>query len=439
MNESLITYGSTLPAGYRPRIIDECIQRSLAVFGAVEIRGPKWCGKTWSALAFGESSVRVDEESMKALISSDVSLALNGATPRVIDEWQEVPIIWDSVRHAVDDAAGRRGLYLLTGSSTPAKDRVSHSGAGRIARLNMTTMTLWEQGISSGTVSLKELFEGNFSQTQESCLGLAQMADCICRGGWPANLDMPLTAAMQSTEQYLDALFEVSVPQKKGTPQTARQVALSLARNLASSATLKTIAADATHEVGGKDRTTSEGTVRSYLNLFRDLFLIEELPGWDAPIRSKSRVQLRPKRYFADPSIPGALLGLAPERLLTDSQYYGLLFESLCVHDIKASLLALPGSYPGSLRYYRDADGLEVDLIIELRDGRWAGIEIKLGEDKVEDGIAHLVRLRNKVAANPAARNPQPVFMAVITANSPFARYDRKHDVYVFPITALRP
>ena len=232
-------------------------------------------------------------------------------------------------------------------------------------------------------------------------------------------------------------MFEVSVPKKGGTPDMARRIAGSLARNVATAATLQTIAQDAS--LGDEAGAPAVTTVTFYLNMLEDMYVIEALHGWDAPVRAKSRLRTKPKRYFVDPSIPAAALGMGPERLLSDGQTFGLLFESLCVHDLRVYTACLPGAHPGSLRYYGDSDGLEVDVVIELRDGRWAALEIKLGEAKVSDGIRNIERLREKVASNPAARNPKPEFCAVVTAMSPFCRYDAAHDVYVFPITALRP
>ncbi len=430
-----IIYGSEKPEGYVPRVMDARIQQALRLFGGVEIAGTKWCGKSWSALAFGESVTHVDDARVRSLAEADPMLALLGNRPHVIDEWQEVPIIWDAARRSIDASGTERGMYLLTGSSTPEKDKVSHSGAGRIARLSMSTMTLWEMGESTGAVSLADLFEGRFSAAPASEGGLQRLADSICRGGWPALRGASSQDAISTVDQYLDALFEVSVPKKGGTESTARRIAASLARNVATAARIETIAKDVPD---ASDGLPAASTVSSYLELFRSLYVIEELAGWDAPIRSKSRLRTKPKRYFADPSLPAALMGLDPGRLLSDGQTFGLLFESLCIHDLGVYVNALSSSYSGSLRYYGDADGLEVDAIIELRDGRWAGIEIKLGEEKVPDGIANLNRLRKKVAANPAARNPRPEFMAVVTATSPFCRYDAENDVYVFPITALR-
>ena len=431
----MTSYGSKKPASYRPRVLDERLQKLLHIFGAVEIRGTKWCGKSWTALAFGESVVHLDDPNIKVLADADPSLALQGTKPHVIDEWQEVPATWDATRRAVDAAGGEKGAFILTGSSTPAKDSITHSGAGLIARLDMSTMTLWEQGISTGSVSLADLFAGSFEPSIYTG-SLSTLADVICRGGWPALVGETPQMAAEVVNQYLDAMYKVSIPQKGGSSSTARRVVSSLARNVATSATLGTIAADAS--LGDKDAQPATSTVSFYLDLLESMYAIVNLPGWDAPVRAKSRLRTKPKRYFADPSIPAAALGLNPGRLLEDGQTFGLLFESLCIHDLGVYAACLPGSYPGSLHYYGDSDGLEVDVIIELTDGRWAAIEIKLGESKVADGIANIERLRHKIALNPAARNPQPEFCAVITATSPFCRYDAEHDVYVFPIGALR-
>ncbi len=430
-----VRYGREKPKGYLHRIVDERVARLLELFGAVEIRGTKWCGKTWSALAFGESVVRIDDANVKTLVAADPSVALVGAAPRVLDEWQEVPALWDAVRRSVD-VSQAKGAYILTGSSMPDKEQVLHSGAGRIARIDMSTMTLWERGESEGSVSLSGLFEGDFSPAPADG-GLARAADAVCCGGWPALTGATPEDALEVIGHYVDALLEVSVPRKGGDPRVARKIAQSLARNVATAATIGTLAADAA-ESDAEGRLAAS-TVTRYLRMFEDVFLIEELPGWDAPIRSRSRLRTKPKRYFADPSIPAAMLGCSPGRLLQDAQMFGLLFESLCVHDVRAYASVVPGCHRDSIRYYQDADGLEVDIVIELQDGRWAGIEVKLGEDKVPAGIKSLRRLRSKIAANPAARNPEPAFLAVVTAVGTIARRDPESGVYVFPLTVLRP
>lgn len=435
--EAEIAYGLQKPEGYVNRLIDAKLNMLLKLFGAVEVRGTKWCGKSWSSFARAESATFLDDGDTRTLVQADPRLALRGESPHVIDEWQEVPAVWDAVRRAVDKSGGGKGLYILTGSSTPEKGKVSHSGAGRIARLDMSTMTLYERGLARGGVSLAGLFAGDFEPGPAQDVGLGELADAMCVGGWPALLGAGPAEAAVVVSQYLEALFDVSVPKKGGVSQMARRLALSLARNVASSATLDTLAADA--GVDGNASSMARSTVRRYLDLFSELFFVDELRGWDAPVRSKSRLRKSPKRYFADPSIVASLLGAGPERLLSDSQTFGLMFESLCVHDVRVLASLMPGYHSDSLRYYGDADGLEADIVIELSDGRWAAIEVKLGEAKVPQGIASLQRLARKVAANPAARNPEPTFMMVLTAVSPLWRRDPESGVYVVPITALEP
>ncbi|MDO4850790.1 MAG: DUF4143 domain-containing protein [Actinomycetota bacterium] len=431
-------FGPMKPDGYIPRLIDSRLQRMLGLFGAVEVRGTKWCGKSWSSYAVARSVAHLDDSDMRALAEADPSLALHGERPHVIDEWQEVPAVWDAVRRSVDSSGGSKGLYILTGSSTPEKDKVSHSGAGRIARLDMRTMTLFERGLAQGGVSLAGLFEGRFESGAYQGPGLGELADAICVGGWPALLGASPDDAAEVVEQYLDALFDVSIPAKGGTGQVARRLASALARNVASSATLETLAADARMD-GDGGTTLARTTVRRYLDLFNDLYFIEELPGWDAPVRSRSRLRTKPKRYFTDPSMAASLLGMGPARLLEDAQTFGLLFESLCVHDLRVLASLLPGYHADSVRYYGDSDGLEVDVVLELKDGRWAAIEVKLGEAKVAKGIDNLLRLGRKVASNPASRNPEPEFMMVLTAVSPIWRRDKESGVYVVPLSALEP
>jgi len=420
------------PAGYRERLTDARIRTLLQAFGAVEIAGPKWCGKTWSARSVGASVIAVDDANVRPLVQADPSIALQGARPHVIDEWQLVPRVWDTVRRAVDDAASQPGQFILTGSSTPRKAEVSHSGAGRIARLRMRPMTLSEAGVSDESVSLSDLFTGAQAfQSQPSRLSLDALAAQICVGGWPALIGAEVARAQLILEGYWDAVFDQSFPALGRSGLTARHVALSLARHVAQSATYKTYLAD----MG--DRLSAPETLAAYLDDFLGMYLIEELPGWDAPVRSKSRLRTKPKRYFADPSLAASLLNLTVDTLLRDAQTFGFLFENLCLRDLRVYASLLPGASPESVRYYADADGLEVDVIIELRDGRWAGIEIKLSDAGVPKGVANLLRLKNKLALNPMARNPDPEFLAVVVGITPFARRDADSGVYVVPLDCL--
>lgn len=426
--------GSLKPEGYVPRVSDRVLAELLEIFPAVEVAGTMWCGKTWMSLSFGESVTRVGRAAVKRAVEADPTIALVGERPHVIDEWQDVPAIWDAVRDAVDDGAVGRGGVILTGSSSPRKELVSHSGAGRIAKMRMRTMSLMETGESSGAVSLAGLFEGAF-EPRLVHQGLAPLAEMVCRGGWPALRDASADEAARYLDGYFDALFDVSIPRRGLDGADARFVAQSLARNIGAAVKNATVAGDAFNrddQDRGAARKASE-----YIAALESLYVVESVAGWDAPVRAKSRLRTKPKRYFADPSLAASLLQVTPERIIDDGQLLGLLFESLCMHDLLVYASALPHASANPVKYYRDADGLEVDAIIELRDGRWAGIEIKLGENKVDEAFSTLNRLREKVAANPSARNPKPAFMAVIVGAGEFARYDASADAYVIPLTAL--
>lgn len=393
-----------------------------------------WCGKTWTSLSFGKSVSRIGRTTVRRIAEADPAAVLLGEKPHVIDEWQDVPPIWDAVRDAVDESGGERGLYILTGSSSLKKDAVSHSGAGRIAKMRMRTMSLVETGDSTGEVSLAGLFEGRFNATliQQR---LAPLAAIVCRGGWPELQRSDADDSWRYLDSYLDAVFDVSVPRRGLNGGECKRVARSLARNVGSAVKLETLAVDAfSDETSGE---TAKRKASECVDALESLYLLDPVAGWDAPIRSKSRLRIKPKFYFADASLAASLLQVTPERVLQDGQLFGLLFETLCMHDLAVYASVLPHAQAQPLLYYRDSDGLEVDAVIELRDGRWAGFEIKLGEDKVPAAAKALNRLRKKVAANPAARNPAPEFMAVLVGAGESARYDSANDVYVIPITSL--
>lgn len=426
-------FGQLKPDGYIPRIADRQLERMLTAFGAVEVAGTMWCGKTWTSLAFGQSVTRVGLAGPRVATEADPSTALIGPRPHVIDEWQDVPAIWDEVRAEVDASGNSPGSFILTGSSEPRKGQVHHSGAGRIAKLRMRTMTLSEMGLSSGAVSLAGLFEGRF-EPQLVQQSLAPLASILCKGGWPALVGREAQSA-EYLDAYFDALFSVSIPRRGLSGLESRRVALSLARNLGTAAKLSTIASDA--QLGEVDSKSAASKAAAHIAALQDLYIVEPLTGWDAPIRSKTRLRTKPKRYFADPSLAASLLQVSPERLLSDGQLFGLLFESLCMHDLAVYASVLPGASTTPLHYYRDSDGLEVDAIIEMRDGRWAAFEVKLGESQVDSAAASLSRLARKIAANPAARNPKPEFLAVVVGAGEYARYDRERGVHILPLTCL--
>lgn len=411
------------PEGYMPRVADAQIERYLKAFGAVEIAGTKWCGKTWSALMQGASVSYVDEN--LDLARADPSMMLIGDRPHVIDEWQRFPAIWDCVRHEVDRARGTRGAFILTGSSTPAtrqgEQGPAHSGAGRIGRVRMSPMSLFESGESTGQVSLEGLFAGEFTPcvAERDTLGLVEAA---CRGGWPEAVDMEVDAAQLIAREYVTAALGVSIPALGLDPDIARRLASSLARNLGQAATYKTIINDMFGAEENPLSVIDEGRVRAYLDALKGMYIVEEVPGWAPPARDRKRFATKPKRYLADPSLACALLGMSPAALLADWQTFGLVFENMAVRDLSVYARALDLLDDVPVRYYRDDSGVEADAIVQLADGRWAAFEFKVSEDKVEKGVASLERMRRKVCENPRSQTRPPEFMAVITGVGEYAR-----------------
>ena len=411
------------PEGYMLRVADAQIERYLKAFGAVEIAGTKWCGKTWSALMQGASVSYVDEN--LDLARADPSMMLIGDRPHVIDEWQRVPAIWDCVRHEVDRARGTRGAFILTGSSTPAtrqgEQGPAHSGAGRIGRVRMSPMSLFESGESTGQVSLEGLFAGEFTPcvAERDTVGLVEAA---CRGGWPEAVDMEVDAAQLIAREYVTAALGVSIPALGLDPDIARRLASSLARNLGQAATYKTIINDMFGAEENPLSVIDEGRVRAYLDALKGMYIVEEVPGWAPPARDRKRFATKPKRYLADPSLDCALLGMSPAALLADWQTFGLVFENMAVRDLSVYARALDLLDDVPVRYYRDDSGVEADAIVQLADGRWAAFEFKVSEDKVEKGVASLERMRRKVCENPRSQTRPPEFMAVITGVGEYAR-----------------
>lgn len=425
------------PEGYMPRVADAQIKRYLKAFGAVEIAGTKWCGKTWSALMQGASVSYVDEN--LDLARADPSMMLIGDRPHVIDEWQRVPAIWDCVRHEVDRARGTRGAFILTGSSTPAtrqgEQGPAHSGAGRIGRVRMSPMSLFESGESTGQVSLEGLFAGEFTPcvAERDTVGLAEAA---CRGGWPEAVDMEVDAAQLIAREYVTAALGVSVPALGLNPDIARRLASSLARNLGQAATYKTIINDMFGAEENPLSVIDEGRVRAYLDALKGMYIVEEVPGWAPPARDRKRFATKPKRYLADPSLACALLGMSPAALLADWQTFGLVFENMAVRDLSVYARALDLLDDVPVRYYRDDSGVEADAIVQLADGRWAAFEFKVSEDKVEKGVASLERMRRKVCENPRSQTRPPEFMAVITGVGEYAR-EVAEGIVVVPLRLL--
>lgn len=418
--------------GYRPRLLDQEVDELLQLFGAVKIEGPKYCGKTWCAQAHARSEIRLDREETRNLVRMDHRIALEGDSPRLIDEWQEVPGLHDDVRRVVDDS-GKQGLYLLTGSSLPPTKGYSHSGAGRIACVRMRTESLLEQGISDGSIGLSRLFGGADVLSAASDVRLDDIASWVCRGGWPAMRGMTDRACARLNRQYLDSVFDEDAPRKGLSPAMAYNALAALARNVATAATYRTLRTDMAR---GEEGFVTDDEVVKYLDFFKSMYLIEELPGWDVGIRSKKHLRTKPKRYFADPALAARMLGATAPALLADMQLLGLLFENLCLRDLLVYLSASEEFQDARVCYYGDDAGLEVDFVLRMPDGRWGAFEVKLAEDKVPEGVASLVRLQNLATRNAAQRMPAPSFLAVLVGRASYA-HDTPEGVKVVPISML--
>jgi hypothetical protein len=429
---------------YIPRVVDPLIERYLKIFGAVEILGTKWCGKTWSSIHHSKSVSYVDEN--LALANADPRTMLLGERPHVIDEWQLAPGIWDMVRHEVDRARNTRGAFILTGSATAAAAatlpttnsaaKPNHSGAGRIGRITMRTFSFAESGVSNSAVSLSGLFNGEFAPARATNNSTQSLVENTCKGGWPEAIDLNCADSLLVARDYLRLSLEQSFPAVGLDSDIARRISRSIARNLGQATTYKTIIGDMFGAEESQEKMISADAVRIYLDTFANMFLVENIPGWAPPARDKKRFATKPKRYFADPSIAVAALGMSADALLKDWQTFGLIFENQVMHDLAvyASMLDTYDSNP--VRYYRDDSGLECDAIIQLADERWAAIEIKASEDKVPKAAQALLRLKKKVAENPKAQAPAPSFMAVIVGVGEYA-YMREDGVYVIPARTL--
>ncbi|MCL2124444.1 MAG: DUF4143 domain-containing protein [Oscillospiraceae bacterium] len=417
--------------GYKPRLVDGKIKKYLGLFGALSIEGPKWCGKTWTALNHAKSVVyMLDPENSYANREAarlNPAAILVGEPPLVIDEWQEVPAIWDAVRYA-SDRTKQKGLFLLTGSVTPKENSYSHSGAGRIAKMRMRTMSLYESGDSTGVVSLSELFETGGISPNISGLTQEKLIDLSMRGGWPGNLDSPRSDARILPDQYLAALAatDISVADnRKRNPELVLHLLASIARTNMTAAKLSTITADVQSRFGDVTRQT----VADYISALSRLYVVEEIPQWFPELRDKERLRKAPKRMLADPSIAVSALKAKGNELARDPRTLGYVFENLCMRD----LLIYADIDGAKLSHYHDFNGLEVDAIIEMGT-KWAAIEIKLGHHRVDEGAAALKHLQSKLVGKGAK---PPSFMAVITGGG--ALYTRDDAIHVIPIDCLKP
>jgi hypothetical protein len=420
---------------YKPRIADHLLLRKMAGKGAVLIEGPKWCGKTTTAqqqaksiLDLGDSGVL--KQSLQMMEISPKTL-LQGETPRLIDEWQTIPPLWDSIRDEVDKRKSF-SQFILTGSSVlPQADETVHSGTGRFGRIKMRPMSLFESGESNGTVSLRELFSGNTIEPQPNSIDLQKMAYLTCRGGWPIATLLDGDLALDQAFDYVDSVAEYDIQRVdsvKRSPERTRLLMRSYARNIAQQVSYGTIKADM---LSNDSKTLDEDTVADYIKALKRLFVIEDLVAWNPNIRSKSAIRTSDTRHFVDPSIGTAALGLGPNDLINDLDSFGLIFEDLAVRDLRVYAEVLDGK----LYHYRDSSGLECDTVLHRRNGSYALIEIKLGGEKlIEEGVAALNTLAETI---DTSRMPAPSFKMVLTAVGPYA-YQRPDGIFVVPLGCLR-
>lgn len=418
---------------YLKRIADRVLQDRLAASGAVLIEGPKWCGKTRTALENSKSHLFMQDpdKAISYLKAADTkpSLLLKGDTPRLLDEWQTAPVLWDAVRFMVDQR-GKSGQFILTGSAVPKDNVVQHTGTGRISRLLMRPMSLYESMESNGSVSLKALFDGETEIDNFSTLTIEQITFAIVRGGWPASIGKSEKIALRHAIDYVEAIINADVSRVDGiekNPVRVRALLRSLSRNISTLATIRTIHDDIA--MGDTDESISEKTISQYLRALDRIFVTENLPAWNPALRSKTAIRTSPKRQFVDPSIAAAVLRLTPSRLLEDFNYFGFLFESLCDRDLRIYAEAIDGQ----VFHYRDASGLEADAVIALNDGRWAAVEVKLGSKEIEDAAVHLLELKNKVNTE---KMQEPSFLMILTGTE--IAYRREDGVYVVPLGCLK-
>jgi predicted AAA+ superfamily ATPase len=418
---------------YKPRIIDATIRKYLSVFGAVCVEGPKWCGKSWTSSYHSNSEFLVGDPSgnfqNRRLAELDPVMILEGDTPRLIDEWQEVPAIWDAVRYTVDKS-GKKGQFILTGSSTPKRKGILHSGAGRIATIKMRTMSLYESGESSGVVSLEDLCNGILKTIMIGEVNLLDIANYVVRGGWPGNITNYIATNNLLSQSYLEAIIRddsYRLDDKRYDTNKMKLLLRSLARNISTTATNNKLINDIK---AIDDADVDRDTVALYLDVFERLFLLDNQPPFSPNIRSSIRIKQAEKRHFCDPSLACALLKMTPEMLMGDLQTFGFLFESLCVRDLKI----YAESFGAKVYHYQDYKNQEIDAVIELSDGSWCAFEIKLGANQIDKAAQNLIKIKEKIKSE-GGNAPSVLCVLCGLSNAAYARED---GVFVVPITALK-
>lgn len=419
---------------YRKRIADDILARKLEGKGAVLIEGPKWCGKTTTAEQIAASILYMDDPEKKeqniSMSELNPKRLLKGETPRLIDEWQLAPKLWDAIRFEVDHRR-ELGQFLLTGSAVPVDTKeITHSGTGRFTWLTMRPMSLYESGDSTGDVSLKDLFEEN-TVDGESDMNIDHLAFLACRGGWPQAIDMRDDIALDQARDYYDAVVRSDINRADNIQKNAekvRRLMRSYARNQGSQVPNTVLARDVS---ANDEESMSQETVAAYLNALRKIFVVEDMPAWNPNLRSKTAIRSSDTRYYVDPSIAAAALGIGPNDLINDLNTFGFIFETLCIRDLRVFADALDGQ----VYHYRDKDGQECDAVIHLRNGQYGLIEIKLGGDKlIEEGAQSLKKMESKIDTD---KMKAPSFLMVLTGVGGYA-YRRKDGVCVVPIGCLR-
>lgn len=420
---------------YKNRIADKLLKYRLEEVGAVLIEGPKWCGKTTTAEQQAKSVLYMadpdNQNNYLEMADLRIKMLLKGDNPRLIDEWQIVPQIWDAIRFEVDHRR-EEGQFILTGSAVPAStEKIHHSGTGRFAWITMRPMSLWESGESTGEVSLAQLFEGKKSVEGYNHLKLEDMAFLVCRGGWPSATDKSQRAALRQAYDYYDAVVKSDISRVDEVSRNSERTKLLLRSYARSQGAQVSIGAIRQDMMENDDDTLADKTVQSYIGALKKIFVIEDMPAWNPNLRSKTAIRSAETRYFVDPSIAVAALGLGPTDLMNDLETFGLLFETLCVRDLRV----YADSVDGSVYHYRDKNGLECDAVIHLRNGSYGLVEIKLGgANAIEKGVSTLTTLASKI---DISKMKAPSFLMVLTAVGDYA-YQRKDGVYVVPVGCLK-
>ena len=421
--------------GYRNRVADQLLQDQLEAAGVVLVQGAKWCGKTTTAVHAAKSVLYMDDprqlQNNLRLAETNPSTLLEGPAPRVIDEWQLAPQLWDAARFEVS-RRGALGMLIFTGSAVPPdKSKITHTGTGRFAWLTMRPMSLWESCESNGMLSLESLFEGVAQDVAAAEMDVERMAYLVCRGGWPQTLKMKDRASLLQARNYVDAVCNSDITRVDGVgrnPALARLLMRSYSHHQGGQVPVSTIVADLKENYNTE---VSEATVASYINALKKIFVVEDMPAWSPNLRSKTAIRTSYTRYFVDSSIAAASLGIGPKDLLADFNTYGLLFEPLAVRDLRIYAEALDGY----VSHYRDRNGLECDAVVHLRNGKYGLVEVKIGGDTlIEEGVKNLKNLSRKIDTD---RMNEPSFMMVLTAIGDYA-FRRSDGVWIVPIAALK-